>query len=242
MGWANCRCAPWTGPCPPQQPGCTRETAGHPSWSLPGRSFAGIASLAALPCVAGGSIREARKHRARPACSCCGMNETLETAVTTGTPAEFETFFAHHRERLYSALWLVTRDRYEAEDLAQDAFLKVWERWDRVGAMNDPAGYLYRTGMNLFRNRRRRALLAVKRVVHLTPADEQIHAIEQRDGLMRALGALTPGQRTALVLTDLLQMTSEEAGRALGVRPSTVRVLAARGRSALRERMGVDDA
>ena len=59
---------------------------------------------------------------------------------------------------------------------------------------------------------------------------------------MRALGFLTRAQRTALVLTDLLQMTSEEAGRVLGVRPSTVRVLAARGRTALRERMGDDDA
>ncbi|MBI2237305.1 MAG: hypothetical protein HYU54_02105 [Actinobacteria bacterium] len=96
--------------------------------------------------------------------------------------------------------------------------------------------------MNLFRNRRRRALLTVKRVVHLAPVDDQIHAIEQHDVVMRALGALTLGQRTALVLIDLLQMTSEEAGRALGVRPSTVRVLAARGRSALRERMGEDDA
>ena len=170
------------------------------------------------------------------------MNKTLETVVMTRLPEDFESFFTDHRDRLFGALWLVTRDRHEAEDLAQDAFLRVWERWDRVGAMDDPAGYLYRTGMNLFRNRRRRALLAVRRAVHLAPSDEQIDAVEERDPLMRALGGLTRGQRTALVLTDLLQMTSEEAGRILGVRASTVRVLAARGRSALRERMGDDDA
>lgn len=170
------------------------------------------------------------------------MNTMLETVVTTRLPEDFETFFADHRDGLFGALWLVTRDRHEAEDLAQDAFLKVWERWDRVGSMDDPTGYLYRTGMNLLRNRRRRALLAVKRAVHLAPADEQIDAIDERDVVMRALGSLTRGQRTALVLTDLLQMTSEEAGRVLGVRASTVRVLAARGRNALRERMGDDDA
>ena len=94
------------------------------------------------------------------------MNEMLETVATTELPADFESFFADHRDRLFGALWLVTRDRHEAEDLAQEAFLKVWERWDRVGAMDDPTGYLFRTGMNLFRNRRRRALLAVRRAVH----------------------------------------------------------------------------
>ena len=54
----------------------------------------------------------------------------------------------------------------------QDAFLKVWERWDRVGRMDDPVGYLYRTAMNLFRKRYRRAMLAVRRTVGLTPAND----------------------------------------------------------------------
>ena len=49
----------------------------------------------------------------------------------------------------------------------QDAFLTVWERWDRVGGMDDPVGYLYRTAMNLFRKRYRRAMLSVRRTVGL---------------------------------------------------------------------------
>ena len=58
---------------------------------------------------------------------------------------------------------------------------------------------------------------------------------------MRALGALTPRQRAALVLTDLLEMPSDEAAAALGVRPSTVRVLAARGRATLSTEIGATD-
>jgi DNA-directed RNA polymerase specialized sigma24 family protein len=58
---------------------------------------------------------------------------------------------------------------------------------------------------------------------------------------MRALGALTPSQRAALVLVDLLDMTSTEAAVALGVRPSTVRVLAARGRATLSAQIGASD-
>lgn len=174
------------------------------------------------------------------------MKSGIQPGTDLGTssarrPVDFESLFAEHRAGLFKALWLVTRDRHEAEELTQEAFLKVWERWDRVREIEDPAGYLYRTGMNLFRNRRRRALLAIKRAVHLVPTDETFRAVEERDGVVRALGGLTPSQRSALVMTDLLQMTSEEAGRAMGVRASTVRVLAGRARAVLRERMGERD-
>lgn len=155
---------------------------------------------------------------------------------------EFEGFFAANRERLFRALWLVARDRHEAEEVAQDAFLKVWERWDRVAGMVDPEGYLYRTAFNLHRNRRRRSLLALRRLVRATPPPDPTDAVDDRDQVVRALGTLTPRQRSALVLTDLVELTSEEAARALGVRPSTVRVLAARARTTLREEIGGQDA
>ena len=38
---------------------------------------------------------------------------------------------------------MITGSRAEAEELAQDAFLKVWERWDRVADMDEPIGYLW---------------------------------------------------------------------------------------------------
>jgi RNA polymerase sigma factor (sigma-70 family) len=153
----------------------------------------------------------------------------------------FERFFDEHRDRLYRALWLVARDRSLAEELAQDAFLKVWERWDRVRDLDDPAGYLYRTGLNLYRNRRRRAALVVRRMIHASSVTDEIAAVDARDAVVRALGTLTPRERAALVLTELLDMTSEDAARALGVRASTVRVLAGRARAALRDRIGGDD-
>ena len=72
----------------------------------------------------------------------------------------FEAFYQAEARTLFRRLWLVTANRAEAEELMQDAFLKVWERWDHVSAMDDPVGYLYRTAMNLFRKRYRRATLA----------------------------------------------------------------------------------
>lgn len=133
----------------------------------------------------------------------------------------------------------MTRDRHEAEELTQDAFVKVWEHWNKVRELADPTGYLYRTGMNLFRNRRRRVALAVRRAVRLAPQPgDEMRAIDDRDAIVRALGRLTSSQRAALVLVDLVGLTSQEAGQALGVRPSTVRVLAARGRTTLRREIG----
>lgn len=168
------------------------------------------------------------------------MDSTLQRPAAVG-PASFEDFFAAHQDRLYRALWIVTRDRHDAEELTQDAFLKVWEGWERVGALDDPTGYLYRTAMNLFRNRRRRAAVALRHTMGTLPRDDAIAAIDARDAVVRALGACTPAQRAAIVLTDLLDLTSEEAARALRVRPSTVRVLSARARATLRAELGDDD-
>jgi RNA polymerase sigma-70 factor, ECF subfamily len=87
--------------------------------------------------------------------------------------------------------------------VAQDAYLRVWERWDRVGGMEDPQGYLYRTAFNVHRNRRRRSLLSLRRLVRATPPPDATDAVDDRDQVVRALGILTPRQRSALVLTDL---------------------------------------
>jgi len=125
--------------------------------------------------------------------------------------------------------------------VAQDAFVRVWERWERDGAPDDPPAYLFRTAMNVLRNRRRRAAVALRHAVSRSESSDELGAVEARDVVMRALGALTPSQRAALVLTDLLDMSSDEAAKALGIRPSTVRVLAARGRATLSAQIGAND-
>src|SRR3990170_1698169 len=95
----------------------------------------------------------------------------------------FEAFYEAEARILFRRLWLVTGNRAEAEELMQDAFLKVWERWDRVGGMDDPLAYLYRTAMNLFRKRYRRAMLAVRRTVGLAPSNDDFSDAEDRQGV-----------------------------------------------------------
>jgi len=153
-----------------------------------------------------------------------------------GHIASFELFYRSERDGLFANLYLMTRDPHEAEELMHDAFLKVWERWGRVRHMDRPAGYLHRTAFNAFRTRYRRAAVA-QRVLGRASKRDPLEDVEGRDRVDRALAALTVRQRAAVILTELLDYSSEEAGRLLGVRPGTVRGLAHHGRVALRKTM-----
>lgn len=152
-------------------------------------------------------------------------------------PASFEAFFEAEHARLLRALYLVTGNVQEAEEVMQDAFLAVWERWGRVGSMEAPAGYLYRTAMNRFRSRLRRAARVARRVVGSADGGDEFAAVEERDALARALAQLSERQRAAIVLTELLGYRSEEAGRILGVKDVTVRSLASQARASLRNHL-----
>jgi RNA polymerase sigma-70 factor (ECF subfamily) len=78
--------------------------------------------------------------------------------------ARFDEFVEDEHERLYKALYFVTGSREDAEDISQDAFLTLWERWDEIDRINDPTGYLFRVALNGFRMRRRRATMALRRL------------------------------------------------------------------------------
>jgi RNA polymerase sigma-70 factor, ECF subfamily len=158
-----------------------------------------------------------------------------DSFVRRQSTSSFEAFFDAERARLFGALSVMTGNRQEAEEIMQDAFLRIWERWERVSAMDEPVGFLYRTAMNLYRKRVRRAAVAMRKVTKLLPADDALAAVEARDQATRLLRTLTPREREALVLTAYLGYSTEEAGTLLGIKANTVRVLTARARSSLQQ-------
>jgi RNA polymerase sigma-70 factor (ECF subfamily) len=154
----------------------------------------------------------------------------------------FDEFVEDEHERLYKALYFVTGSREEAEDLSQDAFLALWERWDDLGRIADPTAYLFRVALNGFRMRRRRARVALRRLAPVRAERDAFADAEMRADVRRLLLGLSPRQRAALLLVDLLGYPSEQAARILRVRPSTVRNLASQGRRVLRATEGARDA
>jgi RNA polymerase sigma-70 factor (ECF subfamily) len=70
------------------------------------------------------------------------LRETEVMGTEVAEERSFEEFFSSEHARLFGALCLVTGDRHEAEEIMQDAFLRLWERWGRVSGLDDPSGYL----------------------------------------------------------------------------------------------------
>jgi RNA polymerase sigma-70 factor (ECF subfamily) len=175
------------------------------------------------------------------------VSEGLATVVATehegatSAPISFEELFHREGTRLFRALCVLIGDRAEAEDLAQDAFVRVWSTWDRVGAMEDPTGYLYRTAMNGARSRYRRSILALKRQLRPSEHRDELSMADDRVELARGLARLTSKQRAAIVLLDILGLSSEEAGAVLGIPSGTVRTQASRGRAEIRRQAGDED-
>lgn len=152
----------------------------------------------------------------------------------------FAVFFVEQYERLGKAMFLLTGDAREAEDLAQDAMVRICERWDRVGSMESPEGYLYRTAMNLYRGRLRRASVRLRRRISPSEVDP-LQAVEDRGDLGRLLRTLPSNQRDALVLVEWLDLSAEQAAAILDIKPGSVRARGSRAKAALRSARGEEE-
>jgi RNA polymerase sigma-70 factor (sigma-E family) len=161
-------------------------------------------------------------------------------SISRGQPRTFEEFFTDSYEPLLRAVYLVTGDRFEAEDLAQEAFFRVYQRWERVSRMANPEGYAYRIAINAYHGRLRRLATAARRAFRREAPDE-LGAAEERDSIRRALARLPRGQREALVLMDWVGLSDRQAAEILGMDPAAVRVRLSRARRRLREERRGED-
>src|SRR5512138_2436466 len=97
---------------------------------------------------------------------------SLSASSEVTDASTFEAFFLAQHERLFQALYLLTGDRFEADDLAQEALLRAYERWERISVMESPAGYVYRTALNLYRSRLRSILVRMRRGFAGVPSED----------------------------------------------------------------------
>jgi RNA polymerase sigma factor (sigma-70 family) len=144
-----------------------------------------------------------------------------------------------HCTRLVQSLSLISQDRELAWDAAQDAFLKLYLRWDTVGDLRDPVAWLYRVALNRFSDYRR----IVARGARLTERLENTRIepwTEPRLGdteLALTFRALPRRQRIAATLYYLADLSTEEVARVMGVSRGTVDRHLYRARVALRSNM-----
>ncbi len=166
------------------------------------------------------------------------------STVDEGSPTlaeDFDEFYSAEYLRLFRAMVLLCGEPTEADDLTQEAFVRVFERWERVSAMKAPLSYLYRTALNIHRSRVGRAIRWGRRVVFERPVEDVSESATARAEVHRALRHVSAEQRKALILVDWVGMTSEEAGAVLGIQPGAVRGRVHRGHETLRRELTSDE-
>jgi DNA-directed RNA polymerase specialized sigma24 family protein len=141
---------------------------------------------------------------------------------------QFEEFVRTAKPRLLRA-FAGSRGE-DAGEAAAEALAYAWEHWDRVGTMDNPAGYLFRVGQSRTRRRRTPRL----------PSPTQVGVPEVEPALIPALLALPETQRTAVWLVHACQWHYSEVAEALGTSVSMVGNHVRRGLGRLRQQLEVD--
>jgi RNA polymerase sigma-70 factor (ECF subfamily) len=153
--------------------------------------------------------------------------------------AGFEAFYLGHVQRVTRACALVLLNPAEAEDVAAEAFARLWSHWGQIHGEDHAGGYVFKTAMRLCSKRRNRAR---REVVGVVPDGGSLGVDpDERMVVLGALAALPFRQRQAVVLRDWAGDPTREVARMLGTRESTVRVHLARGRASLRARLMVEE-
>jgi RNA polymerase sigma-70 factor (ECF subfamily) len=164
-------------------------------------------------------------------------------AVVPGGGPEWADVVARYADVVYTVAYRLTGDDEEARDLAQDVLLRLNRGLSRYQEGNFE-GWLYRTTVNCFRDRLRRARRRREDPLPDDPGPRQglapdveiaAERHELEDVVQRALVKIPPEYREAVVLRDLEGRSYEEIAQALDVPAGTVRSRIHRGREALRQ-------
>jgi RNA polymerase sigma-70 factor, ECF subfamily len=151
-----------------------------------------------------------------------------------GDPAAFEELVRRHQRMIHSLTFRMTGSLADAEDLAQEAFLRAWEQ---IGSFRGGAKFstwLYRIAVNTCLNWRqsetRRSQLYALAAAEFVPENRECSAAEKEKEVQAALLKLPAKQRAAIVLTIYDGLNHAEAAQILGCSETTVswRVFAAK--------------
>jgi RNA polymerase sigma-70 factor, ECF subfamily len=168
-------------------------------------------------------------------------DEALLQRYAAGDPQAARLLLDRMSPRLYRLALRLLADTAEAEDVVQEAMLRLWKiapRWEPGVAQ--PATWVYRVAMNLATDRLRRrrsvALDSVAEPADETPAPfEALLETDRARALEAALAQLPDRQRQAVVLRHLEGLPNPEIADVMGVGVEAVESLTARGKKRLAE-------
>ncbi len=147
----------------------------------------------------------------------------------------FTDFVSAEQGPLLRLAVLLAGDRGQAEDLVQTALMKSYRHWDRITRSGTPSAYVRRVLVTTHTSWRR-LLSSTEQVMASLPeyADPYAGATEHDEELRRALQALPPRMRTAVVLRFYEDLSEQRTAELMGCSASTVNTQTARGLARLR--------
>lgn len=150
----------------------------------------------------------------------------------------FDEFFHEHHPTIVRALSLALGDEQLARDAASEGFAKALQRWSRVGRYGNPAGWVYRVGLNWGRSRWRKTRREVSEgaAEGIEPASADIEPSDPR--LIPALQKLSVDHRVVVVARFYLDWSEQQIADALDVRPGTVKSRLSRALDRLGNELG----
>jgi RNA polymerase sigma-70 factor (sigma-E family) len=147
----------------------------------------------------------------------------------------FEEFYRTTRHRVVTVLYALSGDLSEAQDAAQEAYVRAWQRWQRISGYGDPEAWVRTVGYRLLINRWRKirnGLAAYRRHGPDPPfGPPSVNTV----ALVAALRRLPDEQRRAIVLHHLADLSVAEIAAQTDTPTGTVKARLARGRRALAE-------
>lgn len=164
--------------------------------------------------------------------------------VLEGDLSAFENIVRRWQNPLVNLAFRFCRDRQRAEELAQDAFLQIYRQLPNFRGEAAFSTWLFAVSLNLYRSSVRRKLLPTDSLDALAELAGgripyvQIEQQEREELVRRAVAALPPPYREAVIMFYFKEMDLAETARILGAPEGTVKAWLHRGREILRRKLG----
>jgi RNA polymerase sigma-70 factor, ECF subfamily len=151
--------------------------------------------------------------------------------------ASFDAFYGAAAMRVVRHAYALTGNLADAQDIAQEAFARAWQRWGSVSECNSPEAWVRHVASNLATSRWRRDRTARAAVRHLASQQCVPELSANTVALVAGLRTLPERQRLVLVLHYLADMPIDQIAADIGSPVGSVKAWLSRGRAALAEAM-----